>query len=158
MSLRVRLSLLSATWFGAGLAPRAPGTVGTVAALPLAWYATTLSLGGQLWLLSLLTLIGFATAQVAGRHYQVADAKQIVIDEVCGLLVTMLGLPWRWPIVLAAFALFRIFDILKPWPASFFDRKIKNGVGVVMDDVMAGLHARLWLALMGLIWPAIFGP
>ena len=153
-----RAALLLATWFGSGYAPRAPGTVGTLATLPLALVFCGWSLDSQLALLAVLTPLGMAAAHRAGRHFGVADAGQIVVDESIGLLVTLLALPARWPVLLAGFALFRLCDIVKPWPASYFDRRIKNGVGVVLDDVVAGLYARMLLVLMGYVWPAWFGP
>jgi len=82
----------------------------------------------------------------AGRHWGVVDASQIVIDEVMGYLVTMAFVPFTWPAALAGFLLFRVADVLKPWPASALDR-VKSGLGVVLDDVAAGAWAggALWL-------------
>jgi len=152
-----RAALILATWFGAGLAPRAPGTVGTLATMPLAVLFCGWPVESQLALLLVMFPLGVAAAHRAGRHYGVADAGQIVVDESIGLLVTLLGLPGRWQILLAGFLLFRLCDIVKPWPASFFDRRVKNGFGVVMDDVVAGAYARLLLTLLGLLWPGWFG-
>jgi phosphatidylglycerophosphatase A len=140
--LQRSLALVIATFFGSGYAPVAPGTVGTAAALPLAWLASLLPLGGQLALLVAVTATGIWAAGIAGRTLGVVDARPIVIDEVAGTLVTLIGLPFTLPNAIAAFLLFRLFDILKPWPASYFDRKVKTGAGVVLDDVMAGLYAR----------------
>ncbi len=148
-----RIALTLATWFGAGFSPVAPGTAGTLAALPLAWVAGGLAVGPQLLLLALLLLVAVPSAHAAGRWFGVVDARQIVIDEVAGLLVTMLGVPMSLRSLLLGFALFRLFDIVKPWPVSFFDRKVKNGFGVVFDDVMAGLYARGCLALVAGWWP-----
>jgi phosphatidylglycerophosphatase A len=153
----MRLALVIATFFGAGLAPKAPGTAGTAAALPLAWAASHLPLGGQIAVALLVTLGGMPAAQAAGRYYGVVDSGHIVIDEVAGLLVTMLGVPFRPWTALAGFLLFRLFDITKPWPASYFDRKVKNGAGVVLDDVAAGVYARLCLALLAFYFPSTFG-
>jgi phosphatidylglycerophosphatase A len=151
-----RVALTLATWFGAGLAPKAPGTFGTLAALPLAWWVGHHSFQTQLVVLGVLLAVAVPAAQSAGRWFGVVDAKQIVIDEVAGLLVTMLGVPVSWGTMLAGFALFRLFDIAKPWPVSFFDRKVKNGFGVVFDDVMAGFYARACLALAAIWWPHLF--
>lgn len=147
-------SVIVASFFGAGFAPRAPGTVGTAAAMPLAWALTQLPLVPQLAVVALVTVIGMVAAHDAGRHLGVVDAKQIVIDEVAGILVTFVWVPFSLPNAIAGFALFRLFDIVKPWPASFFDRKVKNGAGVVLDDVVAGLFARGVLALLALLFPA----
>ncbi len=81
----------------------------------------------------------------AGAYWKVADASPIVIDEVVGYLVTMMLVPFSWQAVAAGFVLFRIFDVLTPWPASALDR-VKNGLGVVLDDVAAGVWAALALA------------
>lgn len=157
MTLSTRLGLIVATFFGAGLAPKAPGTVGTLAALPLAWAASHLPLSGQIAVALAVTLIGIPAAAVTGRHYGPVDSQQIVIDEVAGLLITMLGVPFHPATALAGFLLFRLFDITKPWPASYFDTKVKNAAGVILDDVAAALYARACLAL--LLWqlPSVFG-
>jgi phosphatidylglycerophosphatase A len=150
------VALTLATWFGCGLARKAPGTVGTLGALPLVWWAGHQPLVVQFILLGVLLSVAVPTASAAGRWFGLVDARQIVIDEVVGLLVTMLGLPVSWGTMLAGFALFRLFDIAKPWPVSFFDRKVKNGFGVVFDDAMAGLYARACLALASVCWPQLF--
>jgi phosphatidylglycerophosphatase A len=151
-----RLALVVATFFGAGLAPKAPGTAGTAAALPLAWAVSHLPLEWQVACALGVTLVGMVAAAEAGRYYGTPDAQKIVIDEVAGLLVTMLGVSFRLSTAVAAFVFFRLFDITKPWPASWFDRKMKSGAGVVLDDIAAGVYARLCLA--ALIWfaPAMF--
>ena len=133
------------TFGGAGLSPRAPGTVGTLAALPLA--ALTLW-AGPLWhMTAVLLLTGFSIwacemyQRQAGGH----DRQEIVIDEVIGLLIAVTWLPLTWQTLAAGFVLFRFFDILKPFPISVLDKKVKGGVGVVADDVAAGLIANLIL-------------
>jgi phosphatidylglycerophosphatase A len=93
-------------------------------------------------------------AHRAGRYWGVADASPIVIDEVAGYLLTMALVPFSWSAALAGFLLFRVFDILKPWPASAFDR-MKNGFGVVMDDLAAGVYA--WAALRALVALGVIG-
>jgi phosphatidylglycerophosphatase A len=132
--------VLLAAWGPCGYAPVAPGTVGTLGAIPLylalarlppiAYGAATLA----------LLLLAIAAADRAGRYWGVADASPIVIDEVVGYLVTMALLPFSWQATAAGFVLFRLFDVTKPWPASAFDR-VKSGFGVVMDDVAAGAWA-----------------
>jgi phosphatidylglycerophosphatase A len=151
-----RVALTLATWFGCGLARKAPGTFGTLGALPLAWWAGHQPILVQWVLIAMVVAVAVPSAQAAGRWFGVVDARQIVIDEVAGLLVTMLGVPISGSTMLAGFALFRLFDIAKPWPVSFFDRKVKNGFGVVFDDVMAGFYARACLALAALWWPHLF--
>ncbi len=138
-----KLALAWATFFGAGHVPIAPGTAGTAAALPLWWALTHVS--PLLYVLATVavTVTGMIAAQRAGRYYGVADSGHIVIDEIAGYLVTMLFLPRSWLAALTGFFLFRLFDVLKPPPARFFDRdpRWKNGAGVVLDDVFAGVWA-----------------
>jgi phosphatidylglycerophosphatase A len=136
--------VLLAAWGPCGYAPAAPGTFGTLGAIPL--YLALSRLPAGAYLAATLAFVALATAAAAraGRYWGIADASPIVIDEVAGYLVTMALIPFSWPAALAGFVLFRVFDVLKPWPASAFDR-IKTGFGVVMDDVAAGVYA--WAAL-----------
>ena len=137
-------AVLFAAWGPCGYAPVAPGTFGTLGAIPLYWALTWLTWPAYLAATAALTALGMVAAHRAGRYWGVADASPIVVDEVAGYLVTMALVPFSWPAAIAGFVLFRIFDVLKPWPASAFDR-VKNGFGVVMDDVAAGVFA--WCAL-----------
>ncbi len=146
-----------ASWFGVGFLPWAPGTWGTAAALPLAWALSRLRPPGQVIAALVLAAIAIPVAGAAGRAFRVVDAPQIVVDEVAGLVVSLVAVPFTWRSAIAAFALFRLFDVLKPWPASFFDQRVKNGAGVVLDDVVAGLYARGLLAVVVLWRPHFFG-
>jgi phosphatidylglycerophosphatase A len=140
--------VLLAAWGPCGYAPVAPGTVGTLGAIPLYWALDRwVHPGAAVAFTVALAALGVLAAQRAGRYWGVADASPIVIDEVVGYLVTMAFVPFSWPAAVAGFFLFRLFDVTKPWPASAFDR-VKNGFGVVMDDVVAGVFA--WGALQGL--------
>jgi phosphatidylglycerophosphatase A len=137
--------VLLAAWGPCGYAPLAPGTAGTLAAVPLFWAMRDLPLGIYLVTVAALIALACYAAAAAGRYWKVVDASPIVIDEVAGYLVTMAFIPWSWGTAIAGFLFFRLFDVMKPWPASYFDRRVKNGFGVVMDDVFAGLWA--WGAL-----------
>jgi len=136
-----RFMILFATWGGTGFSPLASGTVGTLGAIPLYLALARLSL--PLYFLTTVAFILFA-CWVSG-HAEVVfgekDSGKIVIDEVAGYLVTMIALPVTWQAVVAGFFLFRLFDIVKPQPARWFDRSLKNGYGVVLDDITAGLYA-----------------
>ena len=117
-----------------GWSPLAPGTVGTLGAIPLFWLLRDLPPWAYL-----VTIAGFAAlaahaAERAGRYWKVVDASPIVIDEVVGYLVTMAFFPWSWGTAITGFLLFRLFDVLKPWPCSALDR-MKTGLGVILDDV-----------------------
>ena len=137
-----------ATWGGSGYSPFASGTVGTLAAIPLYLWLSRLSL--PLYLITLLAFFFFA-CWVSGKAeiiFNEKDSGKIVIDEVIGFLVTMIAIPPDWRYILAGFLLFRFFDIVKPPPANWFDQKVKNGYGVVLDDAAAGVYAWLCLALL----------
>jgi phosphatidylglycerophosphatase A len=139
--------VLLAAWGPCGYAPVAPGTVGTLGAIPLYLALSRLPAGGYVLATAALTALAIVAAARAGAYWQVVDASPIVIDEVVGYLVTLMLVPFSWQAVAAGFVLFRVFDVLKPWPASYFDR-VKTGFGVVMDDVAAGVWA--WLVLAAL--------
>ena len=149
---------LLATWFFVGYFPIASGTAGTAAAVP--FYALAVVLlraglgeGAAMWFAyaaGTIAFIALATwiADCGERFWGRADAGQIVIDEVAGYLVTMFLLPLSWKWAAAGFVAFRFFDVVKPWPANWFDRRMPNGLGVTMDDVCAGAYACLLLHLV----------
>jgi phosphatidylglycerophosphatase A len=139
--------VLLAAWGPCGYAPAAPGTFGSLGAIPLALALSYLPATGYLAATVAFAALSMVAAHRAGRYWGIPDASPIVIDEVAGYLLTMALIPLSWQSVAAGFVLFRAFDILKPWPASAFDR-MKNGFGVVMDDLAAGAYA--WGALRGL--------
>jgi phosphatidylglycerophosphatase A len=132
--------VLLAAWGPCGFFPFAPGTVGTLGAVPLWWALSALPRAALPVAIVLLTVLGVVAAERAGRYWGVVDASPIVIDEVVGYLVTVSVVPFSWPAAAAGFLLFRIFDVVKPWPVSSFDR-IKSAWGVMLDDVAAGLYA-----------------
>ncbi len=143
-----RLARLLASWFGAGFLPTAPGTWGSAAALPLA--ALLFWAGGSLLLgLAALALFGLGwwAAAVAVRDDADQDPAWIVIDEVVGQWLTLLLIPPGWLGYGLGFALFRLFDIKKPWPVDEIDRRVKGGLGIMLDDVLAGLYALAFLTL-----------
>ena len=135
-------AFLIATWFGAGLLPRAPGTWGSLAALPFAWGLARL--GGPVALAAaalVVFLVGWWAAELYVRRSGVADPAEVVVDEVAGQWLTLALVPPEPLLYLAGFALFRLFDIRKPWPVSWADREVGGGLGVMLDDVFAGLYA-----------------
>jgi len=148
-----RIVIILATWWGTGYAPVAPGTVGTIAAIPLFLLLSLLPLYGYI---PCVLAIGLAACWVAGRAEQIfgeKDNRRIVIDEVVGLLITMAAVPPTWPYLLAGFVLFRIFDVLKPPPIRFIERTVKGGWGVVLDDVLAGIYAQISLRILAILLP-----
>ena len=127
---------------GSGCARRAPGTAGTVLAVPLCWLAQyALSPWGFAALTAVLCLVGVGICGRSARLLGVHDHPAIVWDEIAGLFITLVGAPQGWPWLVAGFALFRLFDILKPWPISLADRRLSGGFGIMADDILAGLAA-----------------
>lgn len=139
---------LLAFGFGSGLSPYAPGTVGTVVAIPIYLLLNTFSLFTYFTSVVLISLLSIFIAGESARLLKVHDHGGIVIDEICGYLLTMLLAPPGWQWVLLGFVLFRFFDILKPWPIRYLDRQVLGGLGIVVDDLMAGIYALLSLQLV----------
>lgn len=134
-----------ATFFGVGRFPKGPGTAGTVATIPV---VLLLSWAGPLVYMAftiLLLPIAVWAAQVYEDDQGGHDHKEIVIDEVLGFLITMTWLPMTWKSMLIGFLLFRVLDIFKPFPIGYLDRKLPGGLGVVLDDVVAGIIANIVL-------------
>lgn len=132
---------LLATWFGVGLLRPAPGTWGSLAALPLAWLIVRF--GGP-FALAGATVAVFALGCWAGGAYERAgggkDPGVVVIDEVAGQWLVLIAAPLNPWYYLAAFGLFRLCDIGKPWPANWAERRFQGGLGIMMDDIMAALY------------------
>jgi len=143
-----RLVILLATWWGVGFCPIAPGTVGTVAAIPFFLLLSLL----PLWLYVACVLgIAWIACWAAGEAehiFKEQDSQRIVMDEAVGFFVTMTAVPPQWPYILVGFLLFRCFDILKPPPIRLIERKVPGGYGVVLDDVLAGIYAHIALRLL----------
>ena len=145
MSLRDKAVMLLATGFYTGNMPRAPGTFGTLPGLLLCCFLARLPLAASI--LIVLALICLAV-WVAGEAEQMLGRKDpgcIVIDEIVGMAVALLAIPFTPLTALAGFVLFRLFDILKPPPIRMVDEKVHGGIGIVMDDVIAGVFANLVL-------------
>ncbi len=142
------LTLFFATNAGLGLSRVAPGTVGTLAGIPFFYLLAPLSAAAYTVVWIALTVFACWICGAAGRHYGVVDDGRIVIDELVGYLVAVAFLPFSWTSALLGFVFFRFFDIVKPFPASWFDRRMKNGTGVVLDDVVAGIYAAVALRVV----------
>ncbi|MCP5152220.1 MAG: phosphatidylglycerophosphatase A [Ectothiorhodospiraceae bacterium] len=126
---------------GSGLAPRAPGTFGTVAGVVVYLALAPLSLPLYLGAVAVVVAVAIWACGRAARALGVHDHPSIVADEVAGYLVTMIAAPPGWPWVLVGFVAFRVLDIAKPWPIGPIDRRVHGGLGIVADDVVAGLLA-----------------
>jgi len=144
---------LLALGFGSGLAPVAPGTAGTVVAIPLYFLLQPLALHIYLMLVTGLFLIGIPLCAHTARRLGVHDHPGIVWDEIVGYLVTMTFAPPGWLWIVAGFVLFRLFDVLKPWPIKWLDRKVGGGFGIMVDDLLAGIVAAVVLYLLVMYFP-----
>ena len=147
---------LLALGFGSGLVPKAPGTAGTVVAIPLYWLLQPLALNIYMPLVVVLFLVGIPLCAHTARRLGVHDHPGIVWDEIVGYLVTMTFAPPGWLWIITGFAMFRLFDILKPWPIKWFDRKVGGGFGIMVDDLLAGIAAAAVLYLLARILPEGF--
>ena len=141
--LRDQRILFLATGGGCGNSPYAPGTVGSLAALPLGWLLSHLALGVSIPVAAVFALAAIGIAHRAAELMGRQDPGAVVIDEIAGVVVACLGLNLSLVGALAVVGLFRIFDILKPFPVGWLDRRLKGGVGIVSDDLAAGLLANL---------------
>lgn len=133
---------------GSGASPIAPGTMGTLLAIPFYFLIADLPLIVYLTLVLLLFGFGVWCCDKTAKDFAVHDPSAIVFDEVVGFLVTMSLLPNTWFWCILGFIAFRVFDIVKPWPIGFVDRRIKGGLGIMLDDVLAGVYAGALLQLL----------
>ena len=144
----MRIPVILATWFGCGRSPLAPGTVGTLGALPLVvlgWWSGSLPV--QAGLAAGTLLLGLVVARDSAAFGGRKDPPEIVIDEVAGMLVAALGLAPSWQALALAFALFRVADIVKPWPCRRLEA-LASSWGIMADDVMAGVYANIATVLL----------
>ena len=142
-----RLLMFIATGAGSGYLPKAPGTWGTLVGLLLWWPLAGLSLTAYLATVAVLFIVGVASAGAAEKILDRGDPGVVVIDEIVGVLLALAAVPLHPVAALAGFALFRLFDIAKPFPVGWVDRHLHGGLGIMLDDVAAGLYALLVLHL-----------
>ena len=142
-----KTALVLGTWFGSGLMPFASGTFGTLAAVPLAALWLFFSPLSSALFLIVMVLVAIWASQTVQKLLKRVDPSEVVIDEAAGFLLTLLWVPMSWGTLLAGFLLFRLFDIWKPWPAGPAER-LHGGVGIVLDDLVAGLYANLGLRII----------
>lgn len=142
-----KTALILASWFGSGLAPVAPGTSGTLAALPLVLLTARLGPVQEVLFVLLFIALAIRTATLSCRILDAKDPAAVVIDEVAGFLLTLLFVPLTWGSVCLGFFLFRLFDVLKPFPIRKLET-LRGGFGIVADDLLAGIYANLSLRLI----------
>ncbi|WP_319525652.1 phosphatidylglycerophosphatase A [uncultured Desulfosarcina sp.] len=144
-AIKEKAIVFMATWGLIGFSPLAPGTIGSMAALPLCFLISAMdTVWGTVFLLALISFsirIANGAEKIVGQQ----DPGMVVIDEVCGMAVTLFALPFTPIFVIGGFALFRVFDILKPFPIRWFDKTVKGGLGIILDDIVAGIFANLIL-------------
>lgn len=144
-------AFIVATWFGSGLLPRLPGTWGSLAALPFAWGIASVGGARALGLaIALLFLLGWWASAIYVERLQLDDPGSIVVDEVAGQWFVLLLAPPDLLLYFAGFVLFRLFDILKPWPAGWADRYVKGGLGVMLDDMLAAVYGLIIMSVI--VW------
>lgn len=136
--------------FGSGLMPRAPGTWGTLAAVPVYLLLTSASWSLYALITIVLFFLGVWVSDKVSKDLGIHDYKGIVWDEVVGYLATMFLAPQGWLWMVLGFVLFRLFDIWKPYPIRLIDEKVGSGLGIMLDDLAAAVPA--WLIMQGLVW------
>jgi phosphatidylglycerophosphatase A len=135
---RTRIAYILGTWFGCGYVPYAPGTAGTLGAIPLYLLLRPHGMYAVLGAAFVLTVVGIWAADIVAKDSGLKDPQLVVIDEVAGVLCTLAVAPPTWAGLIVGVVLFRIFDQFKPWPARAAERKLPGGYGIVLDDIAAG--------------------
>ena len=142
--------------FGSGLAPFAPGTFGTLAAIPLYLVLMQFSWWMYAFLVLIAFIVGVRLCDVTGGRLGVHDYGGIVWDEFVGLWITLFLVLFSWQNIILGFIVFRLFDIIKPFPIGWLDKKVSGGFGVMIDDVLAGIYALLVMLLVVKFVPSYF--
>lgn len=141
--------------FGSGLSPFAPGTFGTIMAIPLYILMMQLSLIPYLIVVAIVCVTGVWICDKSSKLLGVHDHGGIVWDEFAGFFITMIAAPAGWFWILIGFALFRLFDIWKPWPISLLDKKVEGGLGIMVDDIVAGIYALICVQVLYAFFPQL---
>lgn len=137
--------------FGSGLSPIAPGTCGTLAAIPIYWLLSSCSFPVYVLVTCAAFILGVKVSDIVSRELGEHDYQGIVWDEIVGYLLTMLMVPKGLWWVIAGFILFRLFDIWKPWPISWVDKRVQGGLGIMLDDVLAAIPAWIIIQLLAML-------
>ncbi len=142
-----KVALCLSTWFCTGLLPKAPGTFGTLGAVPLVLAVQVFGTVSSALFIGVFILIAVWSSGLSQRLLGRKDPGEVVIDEAAGLLLTFFLLPLTWHVLIPGFVLFRLFDIFKPFPIKRLE-KINGGKGIVLDDLLAGIYANLALRIL----------
>jgi len=148
MNLREKSVTILATGCCVGNMPVAPGTFGSALGLPFCFLLSGLHFSIAILFIAIFILFAMWIAHHAERILKTKDPGCIVIDEIAGMMVTLLGLPFNVFTVVGGFLIFRMFDILKPFPVRYLEMKLSGGAGIVLDDVAAGIYSNLVLRAM----------
>jgi phosphatidylglycerophosphatase A len=143
-----KIAKIIATFFGSGLSPKAPGTMGTIAAIPL---VVALNHLGPFWIMGFVILflpVAVWACSVYQKNVGTEDPQAVVIDEVIGFAITMTWLPATWQAYVLGFILFRLLEITKPGPIGVLDKRVKGGLGIMLDDIAAGIIANIILQVI----------
>ena len=146
----LRIATHIATVLGVGRSPAAPGTAGSIVALPIAWLIAALW-GRLMLMLAIIVVLGFGAwaCELYSRANGREDPSECVVDEVAGQWIICAFAPLSIAAYFVAFILFRIFDIVKPWPVGFVERRVPGGLGIMADDVVAALMGSIIMVLLG---------
>ena len=142
--------------FGSGLCPKAPGTCGSLCAIPLCILLIYMPFWASVAVIILTFILGVIASNKAEKALGFHDCSSIVIDEFAGMFISVLFFPKVWYLAFLAFVLFRVFDILKPFPISYLDKRIGGGLGIMVDDIAAGFFACISAHILFLLWPQFF--
>ena len=138
-----------ATFFGVGLIPFAPGTFGSLAAIPFAWVIISITNHHILLIVNIfLFILGVYAASIYSNKLKLKDPSSIVIDEVVGICLVLSFIPKNIYLFVLAFIIFRFFDIFKPWPIYIADKKIHGGFGIMIDDIIAAIYTLLLVKII----------
>ncbi|MBF0131280.1 MAG: phosphatidylglycerophosphatase A [Magnetococcales bacterium] len=141
-------ALRVATLGGIGRLGAAPGTLGTLATLPLCWVVMRTGMAWHLLVLAVVVVVGTWAAHRSASLLENKDPKEVVVDEMAGMLLTMVGASEGWFGLWVGFLAFRLFDIWKPWPVNWLDRHVSGGWGIMVDDLAAGIYAGLVVTIV----------
>ena len=151
MNLKEKAVLFFATGFFVGNVPFAPGTFGTLLGIPLCFLLSKIDFFRAVLFSAIFVMAAIWASHRARQIIKQNDPACIVIDEISGLMITMLGLPFNAVFILLGFIVFRAFDIIKPFPIRYLEKKIPGGAGIVLDDVAAGIFSNLVLRIIFLL-------
>ena len=143
MNFSKKAAVFLATGFYVGTIPFAPGTFGSLLGLPLCFLLAGIPWPAAMMVVVLFTGLAVWVSNAAARILKRKDPGCIVVDEIAGMMITLVGVPFSMPAVIIGFIVFRILDILKPFPIRMLDQRLSGGVGIVADDVVAGIFANV---------------